>query len=316
MKKSPLLSVVCACLLVATFNAKAALIDNGQYTTDTASGLDWLDLTETDGMSFDAVAAQLGAGGLFEGWSFASSVQVTTLFNNAGGVAPYTGWSAINNGVIAPLVVLLGQTTGGSVSPAAAMLMSDQVGSDHIVAFIHDNPLHFESATKDYMDINFMLQPSYTPNIDAAIALIRVSVAPDSDGDGLSDADEEALGTRPDVADTDGDGIEDGSDPDIIATAINALPLDPSVFANRGDPAGHRNAMLSRLIDIQSDIASGIASGDFEQALRALRNLRTRVDGCDTSTGTSPERNDWITDCAAQLEIRRLIDLLITNLES
>ena len=137
---------------------------------------------------------------------------------------------------------------------------------------------------------------------DGDVALI------DSDGDGLSDSDEIALGTDPDDTDTDGDGISDGSDPDIIATAITALPLDPSVFANRGDPRGHRNAMLSRLTDIQSDIASG----DIEQAIRALRNLRSHVDGC----GASPDRNDWITDCIAQLEIRRLIDLLITNLES
>ena len=130
----------------------------------------------------------------------------------------------------------------------------------------------------------------------------------DSDGDGLTDVDEIALGTDPSHPDTDRDTIPDGSDPDIIATAISALPLDPSAFANRGDPRGHRSAMLSRLTDIQSDIASG----DIEQALRGLRNLRARVDGC----GTSPDRNDWIIDCVAQLEIRRLIDLLITNLES
>ena len=30
---------------------QAALVDNGTYTTDTASGLDWLDLDQTFGMT-------------------------------------------------------------------------------------------------------------------------------------------------------------------------------------------------------------------------------------------------------------------------
>lgn len=130
---------------------------------------------------------------------------------------------------------------------------------------------------------------------------------PDTDGDGLLDGDEVSLGTDPTDPDTDGDGILDGSDPDVLADYIAALPSDPNVFSNRGDPAGQRNAILSILIDIESDIESG----DIDQAIRALQNLRMRVDGC----GTSAERNDWITDCAVQIEIRRLIDLLITNLE-
>jgi len=30
--------------------------------------------------------------------------------------------------------------------------------------------------------------------------------------------------------------------------------------------------------------------------------------------GTEPDRNDWITDCSAQVQIRDLVDLLISNL--
>ena len=40
------------------------------------------------------------------------------------------------------------------------------------------------------------------------------STTEDSDGDGLTDAQEQQLGTNPFVADTDGDGIPDGQDPD------------------------------------------------------------------------------------------------------
>jgi len=97
-----------------------------------------------------------------------------------------------------------------------------------------------------------------------------------------------------------------GADPDIIADAVVALPV--GVFSNSGDPEGQRNAVLSRLDDIEQDILEG----NIEGAIRALQNLRRRVDGC----GTSAERNDWIIDCASQLEIRALIDLLIMNLSA
>jgi hypothetical protein len=50
-------------------------------------------------------------------------------------------------------------------------------------------------------------------NADEDLAVITV-VPPDSDGDGVSDGDESALGTDPAVADTDGDGMLDGADPD------------------------------------------------------------------------------------------------------
>ena len=136
------------------------------------------------------------------------------------------------------------------------------------------------------------------------VALGTDPLDPDTDGDGLSDGDEVALGTDPLDPDTDGDGIPDGSDPDVIATAVMNLPV--GVFRSSGDPEGQRNAILSRLADIEQDIMDG----NIADAIRALQNLLRRVDGCLPS----PDSNDWITDCVAQLEIQILIDLLIMNL--
>jgi hypothetical protein len=138
------------------------------------------------------------------------------------------------------------------------------------------------------------------------VALGTDPLDPDTDDDGLTDGEEVALGTDPLVGDSDGDEIPDGSDPDVIADVVTALPV--GVFANRGDPEGQRNAMLGRLIDIEQDILDG----DIAGAIRALQNLRRKVDGC----GATADRNDWITDCSSQLEIRDLIDLLIMNLSS
>ena len=125
----------------------------------------------------------------------------------------------------------------------------------------------------------------------------------DADGDGLSDDDEASLGTDPASADTDGDGIRDGRDPDILTDTLSALP--DSAYR----PPAHRVAMHARLAGIEERIADGDTAGASED----LRNLRRRVDGCSEATPLA-DRDDWIIDCAAQREVRRIIDLLLTNL--
>lgn len=61
-----------------------------------------------------------------------------------------------------------------------------------------------------------------------------------------------------------------------------------------------------------SDAVSRTSSswGQIDQAIDELESLSTRVDGC----GASPDNNDWIVECAEQLEARALIDMLIDNL--
>ena len=70
-------------------SANATLIDNGGTTTDTDTGLKWLDLTSTIGFSVDAFLADTG-GFQSAGWSVALGSQVDTLFVNAGAAGPGT----------------------------------------------------------------------------------------------------------------------------------------------------------------------------------------------------------------------------------
>jgi hypothetical protein len=64
-------------LLFWVGSVNAALIDSGSFTTDTASELDWLDLTATIGMSYtDALAAN-------GGWRYATNSEVENLFSVA-----------------------------------------------------------------------------------------------------------------------------------------------------------------------------------------------------------------------------------------
>lgn len=48
--------------------------------------------------------------------------------------------------------------------------------------------------------------------LDVPVAMLRTATDPDSDGDGLSDAAEDTLGTDPGEPDSDGDGVNDGAE--------------------------------------------------------------------------------------------------------
>lgn len=125
---------------------------------------------------------------------------------------------------------------------------------------------------------------------------------PDTDDDGLDDGTEVEFGTDPLNPDTDGDGIPDGQDVEFVQNAIDALPQE--VFKDNG--GGLRLALLNNL-----DAAEHrVAKGRNESAVRRLLQLRRRVDGCPPEA----DQTDWIIDCDAPLQIRELIDLLITNL--
>ena len=123
---------------------------------------------------------------------------------------------------------------------------------------------------------------------------------PDTDDDGLLDGLEVALGLDPLDPDTDDDGIPDGQDSEFIQAAIAGL--DGSAFKGNG----HRTAILAHLDNIEKRVLQG----KVDQALNELSHLRSKMDGC----GIEADNTDWIVDCTAQVQIRALVDLLITNL--
>jgi len=82
--------LITATIAIASANANAALIDNNFYTTDSGSGLDWLDVTATKGLSYDYVSSQFGAGEEFAGWRYATDVETEGLYVAFGLPAGYT----------------------------------------------------------------------------------------------------------------------------------------------------------------------------------------------------------------------------------
>ncbi len=102
-------------------SSQAALISTndpvhgaGSITTDTVSGLDWLDWTKSTNRSVNTVLAQLGPGGEFAGFRYATNGEVATLFTNAG-IAHFNqafglGFFPSNIPAVPNLMTLLGMT--------------------------------------------------------------------------------------------------------------------------------------------------------------------------------------------------------------
>jgi len=85
-------------LLALSIYANAAIIDNGNFTTDTLSGLDWLDVTATTGRSYNEVFDDINtSGGDFDAgeWRYASNSEFQSLLSNVFGFT-YTGGRVIS----------------------------------------------------------------------------------------------------------------------------------------------------------------------------------------------------------------------------
>jgi len=118
-------SFAAAVLLGTLTGAQAGIIDHGTYLTDTGTGLDWLDLTATQGLSYNSVLSAMPAGG----WHYASLSDVSTLFVSAGGVPPFNfsggnGLAVVQGPATSLLMSLMGNTSPLGL-PGGAGLTSD-----------------------------------------------------------------------------------------------------------------------------------------------------------------------------------------------
>lgn len=103
-------------IAVQTANAAQIPINDptfgiGSVTRDTATNLEWLDLTETLGQSHDSVQSQLGT--TYQGWRIATLAEVQTLLSNGGIPLAYTAFTPASSGPLAAqqqLKALLGDT--------------------------------------------------------------------------------------------------------------------------------------------------------------------------------------------------------------
>ena len=64
------------------FETDVSSIGDALSTLDYSTGLEWLDFSQTAGMSIDQVRTETEVGGRFYGWRLPTGKEVTTLFNN------------------------------------------------------------------------------------------------------------------------------------------------------------------------------------------------------------------------------------------
>lgn len=120
---SVLLSAIICCSVAETTRASILLVhdssilgngttpqDGFNITRDTATGLDWLDLTLSTNRSFAAVTAQLGTGGNYQGFRVATDMEIGQLFLDVG--APSTNGSGVSFNTAAEFLVSAVGTTG------------------------------------------------------------------------------------------------------------------------------------------------------------------------------------------------------------
>ena len=116
-----------AFMTVVAASADAALIERDLFTPgdhyltwDTTTGLEWLDLTLTIGISYNDIAAGYGGYTTTHGFTFAAQADTTTLFANAG-LSPVSGTSSDAAKVAAgtALIALVGCTANCATTPAS-----------------------------------------------------------------------------------------------------------------------------------------------------------------------------------------------------
>jgi len=117
---------------IALPSAEAASLNPGfsynfttKVLTDTNSGgLNWLNLNETRGRSYNDISSKFGAGEEFDGWRYANDIEFLSLISNWVG-APVHSDAQHNEDVIDDLISFIGDTSGAYTHEVYPFLRSE-----------------------------------------------------------------------------------------------------------------------------------------------------------------------------------------------
>jgi hypothetical protein len=111
------LSLFCTSLSASTLSVRDwKNVGDGALTYDSSTNLEWLDLTQTVGQSVPYVDSQLGPGGAYEGFRYATDAEVNQLFDNFG----LFSYSSLDEQVakIDDMTAFIGQTYNYQFAPS------------------------------------------------------------------------------------------------------------------------------------------------------------------------------------------------------
>lgn len=141
MKKLSLLAAALVTAAVPFTGARAAIIDNSSYLTDTATGLDWLDVTTSVNLSYNYVSSQFGAGQQFDGWRYATRTEFNAFLTNYGiSSAPHdiTNPSSDQLALHNSIINSMGATGGGPLDHYFYGILSDANSfQDHLLGYVY-----------------------------------------------------------------------------------------------------------------------------------------------------------------------------------
>ena len=174
-----------ATALILSSSVNAALISedlntlsDGLITRDTTSGLRWLDLTETRGLSYNYVNSQFGSDGLYEGWRMATPAEVVGLWLNFN-IDLSAGAYSYGNGIIDPNIQLATEVIGETYHPAGLNLYTGVHG------WVKDNFLitavgtySYNNSTNNYFPLRHDTVSGYGGITDPTSGVYVVSTVP------------------------------------------------------------------------------------------------------------------------------------------
>ena len=199
----------------------SALIDNGPTTIDTASGLEWLDLTFTQGVTAQDVLAGFG-GHIAAGWTFATVDQVCALLGALGDDTSNCTTGAVGVQMdpanAETFVNLLGSTAASGRGAYGMFNNIDEFPDNFGLVCINDTAV---SCTGGGGSSWLALAGWASGYQTVGSFLVRPTTDVDGDGDGVPDASDQCPGTLTGIPvdaagcstlDSDGDGVSDGLD--------------------------------------------------------------------------------------------------------